>query len=300
MGNQDCQPITKIGDTDLTGYVGVDNFNTTRFNSTTDGLWVKSSRYMGAINVFSAGLIKVTMNKEGYENSLITVRKDVTTHYAVRSADGETYDVYYTPGASSVTWNIFNGLYVKSVSFLAAPVSATIGAAGYATFSCAYPLDFTGTGIDAYIAKESETDGVVDMVKVTKVPANTGLFLKGSTAAVPVTAAATDDVTGNLLVPTTGANIPAGAYVLANQGGTVGFYKLDAALEGVAAGKAYLSVPSPAKAFALSFGGESTGISDAVRLNSNESKAVFNLAGQRVAQPTKGLYIVGGKKVVIK
>ena len=26
----------------------------------------------------------------------------------------------------------------------------------------------------------------------------------------------------------------------------------------------------------------------------------FNLAGQRVAQPTKGLYIVNGKKVVIK
>ena len=26
----------------------------------------------------------------------------------------------------------------------------------------------------------------------------------------------------------------------------------------------------------------------------------YNLAGQRVAQPTKGLYIVNGKKVVIK
>ncbi len=26
----------------------------------------------------------------------------------------------------------------------------------------------------------------------------------------------------------------------------------------------------------------------------------YNIAGQRVAQPTKGLYIVNGKKVVIK
>ena len=29
-------------------------------------------------------------------------------------------------------------------------------------------------------------------------------------------------------------------------------------------------------------------------------KVVYNLAGQRVAQPTKGLYIVNGKKVIIK
>jgi hypothetical protein len=31
-----------------------------------------------------------------------------------------------------------------------------------------------------------------------------------------------------------------------------------------------------------------------------ENGEFFNLAGQRVAQPTKGLYIVNGKKVVIK
>ena len=29
-------------------------------------------------------------------------------------------------------------------------------------------------------------------------------------------------------------------------------------------------------------------------------KSVYNLSGQRVANPTKGLYIVNGKKVIIK
>ena len=29
-------------------------------------------------------------------------------------------------------------------------------------------------------------------------------------------------------------------------------------------------------------------------------KGIFNLNGQRIAQPTKGLYIVNGKKVIIK
>lgn len=48
--------------------------------------------------------------------------------------------------------------------------------------------------------------------------------------------------------------------------------------------------------------GYETGIS--ATLNDKEQsindKAVYNLTGQRVAQPTKGLYIVDGKKVVIK
>ena len=32
----------------------------------------------------------------------------------------------------------------------------------------------------------------------------------------------------------------------------------------------------------------------------NANSKFFNLAGQRVAQPTKGLYIVNGKKVLVK
>ncbi len=48
------------------------------------------------------------------------------------------------------------------------------------------------------------------------------------------------------------------------------------------------------------FGGETTGVND-VRSKMSEARSeYFNLAGQRIAQPTKGLYIVNGKKVVIK
>jgi hypothetical protein len=46
------------------------------------------------------------------------------------------------------------------------------------------------------------------------------------------------------------------------------------------------------------FGGEATGI-EAVKTTKANGE-YYNLAGQRVAQPTKGLYIVNGKKVVIK
>lgn len=43
-----------------------------------------------------------------------------------------------------------------------------------------------------------------------------------------------------------------------------------------------------------------TGISTIEAQKAVKNGEVFNLAGQRVAQPTKGLYIVGGKKVMMK
>ena len=50
-------------------------------------------------------------------------------------------------------------------------------------------------------------------------------------------------------------------------------------------------------------GGIVTGIGDAVRLNEKgemTNDKWYNLQGVRVAKPTHGLYIVGGKKVLVK
>lgn len=69
----------------------------------------------------------------------------------------------------------------------------------------------------------------------------------------------------------------------------------------VKAGTAYLAVPATettAKGFTLN--GEATGI-DGVNANVENTKAIYNLNGQRVASMAKpGLYIVNGKKVVRK
>jgi len=60
--------------------------------------------------------------------------------------------------------------------------------------------------------------------------------------------------------------------------------------------------PSSARELSLSFDDETTGISEELRVKSEEfaTAPYYNLAGQRVAQPTRGLYIVNGRKVVIK
>ncbi|MBQ8064975.1 MAG: hypothetical protein IJ200_04885 [Prevotella sp.] len=68
--------------------------------------------------------------------------------------------------------------------------------------------------------------------------------------------------------------------------------------------EAYLTVEgSAARAIPIFDGNEDTGIGDALRINKGEvtkNNNVFNLNGQRVQTPGRGLYIVNGKKVVMK
>ena len=68
--------------------------------------------------------------------------------------------------------------------------------------------------------------------------------------------------------------------------------------------RCYFTLPAAdgARSFSLGFDeeGNTTGVADINRETIANNGDFFNLAGQRVAQPTKGLYIVNGKKVVIK
>lgn len=85
----------------------------------------------------------------------------------------------------------------------------------------------------------------------------------------------------------------------------LGFYKADGTTNTVAANRAYLTPNgsvSPAR-LAINFDGDdTTGIEAVSTQHSEEIKdnVYYDLSGRRVAQPTKGLYIVNGKKVFIK
>lgn len=69
----------------------------------------------------------------------------------------------------------------------------------------------------------------------------------------------------------------------------------------IPANRAYLPIAkeqgAPAR-LSIAFGNEETGISSVAAVKTDN--VFFNLSGQRIAQPTKGLYIVNGKKVVLK
>ena len=120
-------------------------------------------------------------------------------------------------------------------------VTATVGTAGWATFSSNYQLDFTGKTVNAYIITGVNGSNVVTVSQVYKVPANTGLLLSGTTDDIPVATGETDNVDGNELVAGDGSLIDGASnkYVLANQAQGVGFYTMEDDLI-VPCGKAYL------------------------------------------------------------
>ena len=94
-------------------------------------------------------------------------------------------------------------------------------------------------------------------------------------------------------------------YVLASNGGVAQFQHIVSGTPAtVPVGKAYLALTTnPAGAPWLSIIGDeddTTGI-DVVRGRKEEVRGVFyDLSGRRVESPTKGLFIVNGKKVIIK
>lgn len=187
------------------------------------------------------------------------------------------------------------------VTTLPTDVTVSISSAGWATYSSNYPLDFTGiTALTAYTA--SKYGSAVKFNKVTgKVPANTGLLVRGETANVPVCASA-DPVT-NLLVGVTAETVKDAntVFVLMKGSKGIGFYKNTNAFT-LRANSAYLpaeAVPTTdARAF-IALDDETTGIAD-VKAVKEDAEGMFDLQGRKVAKPTKGLYIVNGKKIVVK
>ena len=142
---------------------------------------------------------------------------------------------------------------------------------------------------------------ILTEVASKKVPANTGVILKGATANANVIEKA-DALAGNELEISAGTKTSTDAktvYALAEKGGVVGFYKVKAGAY-VPAGKCYIQIAVAGAPDFLGFEGEATGVNEVKEVNEVNDNSWYNLAGQRVAQPTKGLYIVNGKKVIIK
>lgn len=206
--------------------------------------------------------------------------------------------------------NYFSKKAIKGTSEITKVAEAVkVTSAGYATYVSDSKLDFTDKGIKAYIAKADGTTGVT-FEPVKKVPANTGVLLYkdgGTTEEIPVLTGDANDVRGNVFKRGTGAAVASedGSlrnYILNNVGGVVGFYK--AAGKTVATNRAYIQIDekrTPVKGFiALPGSDEETGI-ETMRDGENEKmSAIFDLSGRRVAKPTRGLYIVNGKKVLVK
>ena len=180
---------------------------------------------------------------------------------------------------------------------LEANVGATIevGDAGYATFVAPCDVDFTG---NTAVAKAATFDGeYVQLADVTTVPAGTAVVVKAAegTYTVPATTDAVLGATNELVAATADVTADGTQYILAKQGTTAGFAMATTGST-IAAGKGYLVINSPVKAFYGFDGDDATGIND-IEL-AGENAPIYNVAGQRISKMQKGINIVGSKKIL--
>jgi len=229
---------------------------------------------------------------------------------SISSGDAKIINVAYPESNSKdryIQWNTGSPRFAcytgsqKDVQLYRLSKSVTITAAEYATYAGAKALNFNGTSIKVYTATDNEAYVTLNEVTSGQIPANTPVVLykeglsETTTFNVPVIASA-DAVGDNDLRVSDGTDVDY-MYVLA-MNPTIGFYPW-AGTTDLSAGKVYLQGKA-------SYGArEFIGFNETTNIRSIENEQltldnVYNLNGQRVAQPTKGLYIVNGKKVVVK
>ena len=193
-----------------------------------------------------------------------------------------------------------------------ANVTKTMNNYGWATYSSVYPLDFSGTGLEAYIVTGSNGNAILKE-PVTKVPANTGLVISGTAGAeftIPLTLDTPDDVSENKMVAVSEQITLEKAtdgnenFVLSVQSGKVVFARINNDAATVRAGQAYLVLPTDVAAPWLAIDGDDEETTSLREMRNEETgmgnAQYYTLDGRRVSEPTKGIYIMNGKKVVIK
>ena len=174
----------------------------------------------------------------------------------------------------------------------------------YSTFCSDWNVDFTRVNdVEAYTAKVS--GNVVSLERVNGlVMAGEGLLIKNVGKVTSVTLPVVHDATKygtNALVGVT-KNMEASdfrgktAYILVSDT-EFKYIDPDKSEHTLRKGKAYLELPAGALAAKPStlFIGEATAI-NGIAVEKKADNAIYNLQGMRVKTPTKGLYIINGKK----
>ena len=306
------------------------NEGLTTANSTITGKLGKNVP-MFAINVGVPGKFYVLMKESGTHASDYRGRiyywsgsGNATNPISVNPTEGAIYEATYdvTAAGSVFVGSTKNPSEIYAIRFVPTETKADkivyIGATGYMTFSDAENNYSTPTGLSAYGAKAADGGNAVELIAATNIKKQNGYILKG-----------TPNTNYKLTKLATGPTEPKGNelkrqasaktfsvdgdgkdsenkynYILAADNGVAKFFAVENGTT-LAVGKAWLQTTTqltPAGAgsrgVSIVFADEATGI-EAVTTQQGDGQW-YNLQGQKVAQPAKGLFIKNGKKVIIK
>jgi len=216
--------------------------------------------------------------------------------------------VIYTK--SSALSTIIDALNGKAdwIKDLATDEIPYIPAKQYTTFCRDFDVDFSAaTGLKAGVATTDLNGTMLKLIVKTSIPAGTGVVLKKLNEGeykLKIAEESPEAIVGNKLV-----GVVAPTAIPQTDGDNTNFVLKDGVFKKVSAdnntlpaGKAYLQLTTSSTTRSLSFSFEDdvTGIDTTTIQTQTEDGHCYNLAGLHVGNSTKGLYIINGKKVVVK
>lgn len=189
--------------------------------------------------------------------------------------------------------------YVEEVTDLTVALHQA-GENYYATLNL--PFGATVEGATAYTAAQSTEGAWLNLTEVSDIKAGTPVVLIGTSASatIKLNTDAAGTAEGNALSGNNVAMDWVSTYLTLGQVDNVpGFYSWEGTTLG--ANKAYIANSDDAvRGLAFSIGDKVTGIHGAVEADALNGSKVYDLQGRRVQKAQHGLYIVGGKKVLVK
>ena len=182
----------------------------------------------------------------------------------------------------------------------------TVGTAKAATLTLPFTTSIPDD-VELYTLTYTSGDKATATPVESTLPANTPVLVNAEAgtytfnATGEVLATATDVKAGALTGAYILTDVPTGSYVLQNHEGKVGFYKVsDSAPQQINPFRAYLTATtSNARMITIDFGNETTGITTICQETINNN-CYYDLSGRSVERPTSGLYILNGRKILVK
>ncbi len=255
-----------------------------------------------------------------------------TDAYSITDGESYTYE-YVIPDYATLKKIRTEGFSIKGAGYQVTSVdlltyadsygytTVTIGDTGYATWSSDKKYDFASAGITAYYASAVDK-GTVTLTSMDITWDWKGYILKAATGEYDVMQTLTTDGTyypstnylkaqvGEGTVNASESGDTKFRYIFAKYNSEIGFYKLTTD-HTLGAHKAYLETETDitptagSRGIALNFDDGTTAILPIFQdgnssIAGTENNACYTLQGIRVQNPTKGLYIVNGKKVVVR
>lgn len=251
----------------------------------------------GGFSISQHGQPSYKMNKRWYKNEV----SDPRLAYWIEGADnGSTFRATQVLPSTLIEYHRFKDIEDN----------------GYTTLYVDYPILVTNAKV--YTGQRNDAQTSVEMTLATDniIPANTGVVLvmdvgnfdllptytisnepgtvergdiSGTTTAIQLT----DDTRNNYRVFGLSTASPQ----------SLGFFRPSSRVTSIPANKAFYDLTgSGVQGFVLSFDGMETGIAlDQIMQPSPEAdKPAYDLSGRRVNHAAKGIYIIGGKKVIVK